>query len=402
MTIEIIPVTDKATLRRFIRVPFTVHERDNTWTPPLIVEREEAFSPKTNPFLRRAEVRFWLARRGGRDVGRITAQIDPLGQQTSNERVGHFGCLSADDDPEVFAALLRTAEEFLSSRGVTHVQGPFSLSINEEIGLLVDGFDTPPMLLMGHDPVYVAARLEALGYRKEKDVYAYLLNLETPFSSSVSRMLDRPLHSSVTLRRLNFKDYANEIRRMVDVYNDAWSGNWGFVPLTEEEAEAMARQMKLLLDDRLVWFAEADGRAVAFIVALPNVNEAVRDLNGRLFPFGWAKLLWRLKRRRVKTARVPLMGVRRSLSGTLIGSAIPLQLIGSLRPGAATFGFRAIELSWILEDNLPMRRILERLGARAYKTYRIYGKMLAPLVEGLAAPASSSNRPIQLAPQASV
>src|SRR5581483_11848862 len=234
------------------------------------------------------------------------------------------------------------------------VQGPFSLSINEEIGLLVDGFDTPPMLLMGHDPVYVAARLEALGYRKEKDVYAYLLNLETPFSSSVSRMLDRPLHSSVTLRRLNFKDYANEIRRMVDVYNDAWSGNWGFVPLTEEEAEAMARQMKLLLDDRLVWFAEADGRAVAFIVALPNVNEAVRDLNGRLFPFGWAKLLWRLKRRRVKTARVPLMGVRRSLSGTLIGSAIPLQLIGSLRPGAATFGFRAIELSWILEDNLPM------------------------------------------------
>ena len=377
MTIEIVPVTDRAMLRRFIRVPFAVHEHDSAWAPPLLMEREEAFSPKHNPFLRRAEVRFWLARRGGRDVGRITAQIDPLAQRSSDARVGHFGCLSAEDNPEVFAALLNTAEDFLRSRGVTHVQGPFSLSINEETGLLVEGFETPPMLLMGHDPVYAAARLEALGYRKEKDVYAYLLDMETPLSSSARRMLELPLPASVTMRRLNFKDYSNEIRRIVDIYNDAWSGNWGFVPLTEPEGEAMAKQMRMLLDDRLVWFAEADGQAVAFIVALPNINEAVRDLDGRLLPFGWAKLLWRLKMRRVKSARVPLMGVRRSLSGTLIGSAIPLQLIGSVLPANADFGFRWIELSWILEDNLPMRRILERLGARAYKTYRVYGKVLA-------------------------
>ena len=376
MTIEIVPVTDRAMLRRFIRVPFAVHEHDSAWAPPLLMEREEAFSPKHNPFLRRAEVRFWLARRDGRDVGRITAQIDPLAQRSSDDRVGHFGCLSAEDDPEVFAALLNTAEDFLRSRGVTHVQGPFSLSINEETGLLVEGFETPPMLLMGHDPVYAAARLEALGYRKEKDVYAYLLDMETPLSSSVRRMLELPLPASVTMRRLNFKDYSNEIRRIVDIYNDAWSGNWGFVPLTEPEGEAMAKQMRMLLDDRLVWFAEVDGQAVAFIVALPNINEAVRDLDGRLFPFGWAKLLWRLKMRRVKSARVPLMGVRRSLSGTLIGSAIPLQLIGSVLPASAAFGFRWIELSWILEDNLPMRRILERLGARTYKTYRVYGKEL--------------------------
>jgi hypothetical protein len=377
MTIEIVPVTDRAMLRRFIRVPFAVHEHDSAWAPPLLMEREEAFSPKHNPFLRRAEVRFWLARRDGRDVGRITAQIDPLAQRNPNGRVGHFGCLSVEDNPEVFAALLNTAEDFLRSRGVTHVQGPFSLSINVETGLLVEGFETPPMLLMGHDPVYAAARLEALGYRKEKDVYAYLLDMETPLSSSARRMLEFPLPASVTMRRLNFKDYSNEIRRIVDIYNDAWSGNWGFVPLTEPEGEAMAKQMRMLLDDRLVWFAEADGQAVAFIVALPNINEAVRDLNGRLFPFGWAKLLWRLKMRRVKSARVPLMGVRRSLSGTLIGSAIPLQLIGSVLPAITDFGFRWIELSWILEDNLPMRRILERLGARAYKTYRVYGKVLA-------------------------
>jgi hypothetical protein len=376
MTIEIVPVTDRAMLRRFIRVPFAVHEHDSAWVPPLLMEREEAFSPKHNPFLRRAEVRFWLARRDGRDVGRITAQIDPLAQRSSDGRVGHFGCLSVEDNPEVFAALLNTAEDFLRSRGVTHVQGPFSLSINEETGLLVEGFETPPMLLMGHDPVYAAARLEALGYLKEKDVYAYLLDMETPLSSSARRMLERPLPAAVTMRRLDFKDYSNEIRRIVDIYNDAWSGNWGFVPLTEPEGEAMAKQMRMLLDERLVWFAEADGQAVAFIVALPNLNEAVRDLDGRLFPFGWAKLLWRLKLRRVKSARVPLMGMRRSLSETLIGSAIPLQLIGSVLPANAAFGFRWIELSWILEDNLPMRRILERLGARAYKTYRVYGKVL--------------------------
>src|ERR1700749_1861531 len=203
MTIEIIPVINKSLLQRFIRVPFAVHEHDKAWTPPLLMEREEAFSPKTNPFLRRAEVRFWLARRDGRDVGRITAQIDPLAQQEAAKRsdprrIGHFGCLSAVDDPEVFTALLRTAEDFLSTRGVTHVQGPFTLCINEETGLLVDGFDTPPMMLMGHDPVYAAQRLEALGYQKEKDVYAYLLDLQTPFPSSAQRMMDRPPHSSVT------------------------------------------------------------------------------------------------------------------------------------------------------------------------------------------------------------
>jgi GNAT superfamily N-acetyltransferase len=376
MTVEIVRVTDSATLRRFIHVPFVVHENDSAWIPPLLTERKQAFSPRDNEFLRRAEVRFWLARRNGRDVGRISAQIDPLAQRGGEGPVGHFGCLSAVDDPEVFAALLGTVEDFLKSRGVTRACGPFTLSINEETGLLVEGFDAPPMLLMGHDPAYAGARLEALGYRKEKDVYAYLLDMEAPLSRSAHGMLERPLPGSVTMRRLNLSDYANEIRRMVDIYNDAWSGNWGFVPLTEPEADEMARRLRMLLDERLVWFAEADGQAVAFIVVLPNVNEAVRDLDGRLLPFGWAKLLWRLKFRGVKSARVPLMGVRRSLAGTMIGSAIPLQLIGAVLPANAAFGFHWIELSWILEDNLPMRRILERLGARAYKTYRVYGKAL--------------------------
>ena len=193
MTVEIIPVNDKAMLRRFIQVPSAVHAHDKAFIAPLVMEREEAFSPKDNEFLRRAEVRFWIARCDGRDIGRITAQIDPLAQHAGAQRMGHFGCISAIDDPEVFAALVRTAEEFLTSRGVTHIRGPFSLSINEETGLLVEGFDTPPMLLMGHDPAYAGQQLEALGYRKERDVYAYLLDMQAPLPDTARRMLDRPL-----------------------------------------------------------------------------------------------------------------------------------------------------------------------------------------------------------------
>lgn len=376
MRIEVVPVAGGRELRRFIRVPFAVHRDDPTWIPPLLMERKEAFSAKTNEFLRRAEARFWVARSNGRDVGRISAQIDPLARHNGSP-AGHFGCLSAVDDREVFASLLGAAEEFLRSRGIERALGPFSLSINEETGLLVDGFDTPPMMLMGHDPRYAAGHLESLGYRKEKDVYAYLIDRDAaPLSSAVRQLFERRLAKSVRLRQLDFGDYANEIRRMVDIFNDAWSENWGFVPLTNAEADEMAKRMRLLLDARLVWFAEMEGEAVGFIVMLPNVNEAIADLDGRLLPFGWAKLLWRLKMRRVKSARVPLMGVRKRLSGTVIGSTLPIALISALEPGADAFGFRKVELSWILEDNRPMRHILERLGASAYKTYRVYGKAL--------------------------
>jgi hypothetical protein len=376
MTLEIIPVTDKAELRRFIRVPFLVHKNDGTWVPPLLSEREEAFTPSKNEFLRRSEVRFWMARRDGKDIGRISAQIDPLAQKEDSPAIGHFGCLSAIDDPEVFGALFETAEAFLHSRGTRRVQGPFTLSINEETGLLIDGFDTRPMMMMGHDPAYLADHVEAAGYRRQGDVLAYLLDLDRPLSKSARNMLERPLASSVVMRRLNLKDYDNEVRRIVSIFNDAWSENEGFVPMTEAETDELATRLKLLLDERLVWFAEINGEPVAFIVVLPNINEAIRDLNGRLFPFGVAKLLWRLKVKGLKSARVPLMGVRKSLAGTVLGSALPLQLIGAVWPNAKKLGFRWIELSWILEKNRPMRSILERLGAEAYKTYRIYEKAL--------------------------
>jgi hypothetical protein len=256
------------------------------------------------------------------------------------------------------------------------MEGPFNLNINEETGLLVDGFDTPPVVMMGHDKPYIAGRLEEYGLVKEKDVYAYLYDITVELPKSVRRLLDRELPKDLTVRRLDMKRLQTEIRNVTSIFNDAWSGNWGFVPWTETEADYLAKALKPLLDPRLTSLVERNGEPVGFMIGLPNLNEAIRDLKGKMLPFGWAKLLWRLKVSGVKTARVPLMGVRRAAAHDMIGSLMPFLMIDMVRKEALKMGFTHIELSWILEDNLPMRRMNESLGAVAYKTYRIYEKAI--------------------------
>ncbi|HYH19630.1 MAG TPA: dATP pyrophosphohydrolase [Azospirillum sp.] len=369
--VEILPVTGRAGMDRFIRVPFDLHRDDPTWVPPLLMERRDALSSRENPYFRHAEAAFWIARRNGRDVGRVSAQLDRLAEAGT----GHFGLLAAVDDGAVVGALMETAERWLRARGAARALGPFNLSINEETGLLVDGFDTPPMLMMGHDRPYLGPLLERAGYSKAKDVLAYLS--EGPdLPAGVRALLARPLPPNVRIRRLRMADYRREVGALTDIFNDAWSGNWGFVPLTGDEIDHMARQMKPLIDERLVWFAEVDGQPAAFAVCLPNLNEAIRDLDGRLLPFGWAKLLWRLKVSGVRSARVPLMGVRRRYADSLLGSLLAFLIIAAVRREAADLGLHRIEMSWILEDNRPMRRIAEAVGGRPYKTYRLYGKPL--------------------------
>ncbi|HYD68178.1 dATP pyrophosphohydrolase [Azospirillum sp.] len=369
--IEILPVAGRAELERFIRLPFALHRDDPHWIPPLLMERRDALSSSKNPYFRHAEAAFWIARRGGRDVGRVSAQLDRLAAPGT----GHFGLLAAVDDPAVVGALMDTAERWLRARGATRVLGPFNLSINEETGLLVDGFDTPPMLMMGHDRPYLGRLLERAGYAKAKDVLAYLS--EGPeLPAGVRAMVARPLPPNVRIRPLRMADYRREVGALTAIFNDAWSGNWGFVPLTADEIDHMARQMKPLIDERLVWFAEVDGEPAAFAVCLPNLNEAIRDLDGRLLPFGWAKLLWRLKVSGVRSARVPLMGVRRKHADSLLGGLLAFLIIAAVRREAAALGLHRIEMSWILEDNVPMRRIAEAVGGRPYKTYRLYGKAL--------------------------
>lgn len=373
--ISIVPVEGRALLDRFIRLPNRLHRDDPHYIAPLHLERLDALTPK-NPFFGHADVQFWIARKDGRDVGRISAQIDRQALAVRPDATGHFGLIAAEDDPDVFRALISQAETWLRARGMKRMLGPFNLNINEEMGLLVSGFDTPPMLLMGHDRPYVGPRLEEQGLAKEKDVFAYLYDISVDLPVSVRRLLDRPLPKDLKVRRIDFKRYNDEIRAITDIFNDAWLNNWGFVPLTAVETDHLAKSLKPLLDPRLVSIVEQDGEPVGFLVTLPNLNEAIRDLGGRLLPFGWAKLLWRLKIRGVKTARVPLMGVKRSAAQGVIGSLLPFLLIDTVRKEVVPLGYTHIELSWILEDNLPMRRINESLGGVAYKTYRIYGKAL--------------------------
>ncbi len=373
--IEVIPVEGRALLDRFIRVPHAIHRGDPHYVAPLHLERLDALTPK-NPFFGHADVQFWIARKDGRDAGRISAQIDHQELAIRPDAAGHFGMIAAEDDPALFGALLSTAEDWLRARGRARSEGPLNLNVNEETGLLVEGFDTPPMLLMGHDRPYVGARIEEQGYAKEKDVFAYVIDISTDMPASARRLVDRPLPQGITLRRMDFKRYDDEVRAITDIFNDAWRDNWGFVPLSEEETDHLGKSLKPLLDPRLAAFVEQNGEPVGFLIALPNLNEAIRDLGGKLLPFGWAKLLWRLKLAGVKSARVPLMGIKPAAARGVSGAVLPFLLIDAVRREAMKMGFTQLELSWILEDNRPMRHIIEKVGSRAYKTYRIYGKPL--------------------------
>lgn len=373
--IAIIPVVTPDELDRFVRLPMRLSAHDPKYIAPLIMERKEALTPKTNPFFAHAEVQMWLAVRAGRDVGRISAQIDALTPEALG-KVGHFGMIAAEDDPAIFAALFAQAEDWLRARGRDRAMGPFNLSINEEVGLLVDGFDTPPMVMMGHDPAYVAARVEQQGYAKAKDVYAYVCPTKTDVPSAALRRVRRGVPEGVVIRQLDMKRYDEEVATLTEILNDAWAGNWGFTPTTEAETQALAKNMRLIVDPRLALFAEIDGETAGMVVFLPNLNEAIRDLKGKLLPFGWAKLLWRLKVSGLKTVRVPLMGVRRKFAGTLRGQVLPFILVDRAKTKAHELGYETAELSWLLEDNMPIRRIVEHSGAEIYKTYRIYEKAL--------------------------
>ena len=375
---KITPVTGRADLRRFLAVARGVLGDDPAWVPPLTMERLRHLDPRHNPYFQHAEAAFWIAWRGDRPVGRISAQIDRLRAAGEAEATGHFGFLDAEDDAAVFRQLLTTAETWLRQRGARSVTGPFSLSINDESGLLVEGFETPPVVMMGHAKPYYARHVEACGYRKIKDLlaYRYELNQEPPeavraFTAKVAK------ENALTFRGLDPKAFRAEIARVGAIFNDAWAGNWGFVPFSDADLRYLAHNVKPLLRPGDVAFGEVAGETAAMAICLPNINEAVRDLGGRLLPFGWARALWRLKVKGTRSARVPLMGVARRYQGTAVSAALMLGVIERIRADHRRRGTRWAELSWILEDNAPMRKMIERLGGVTYKTYRIYGKEIA-------------------------
>ena len=367
-------VQNRAQMNEFIRLPRLLYRDDPNWVCPLYFEQKERFSKK-NPFFQHARWRAWIAWRGGHPVGRISAQIDELHLQKFRDQTGHFGCLEAEDDPQVFEILFRSAENWLKTEGMQRITGPFNLSINEECGLQIDGFDTPPRIMMVHGRPYYGQAVEAAGYRKAVDLIAYRQppDFEVPkvMQRLVSRVADR-----VHIRPLNRKRLKSELALLRDIFNDAWSENWGMVPITEAEFDEIGKAMSLLIDDNFVQIAEVDGEAAAMIVCLPNVNEAIQDLHGSLLPFGWLKLLWRLKLRYPKTARIPLMGVRKKYHHTPFGPALSFMITDTLRHPVLARGIREMEMSWILEHNSGMRNIIESLGGHACQTFRLYEKAL--------------------------
>lgn len=372
--LKVAPVEDRHRLRQFIRVPWSIYADDPVWVPPLIFERRQHLSSR-NPFFEHAKCKYWIAYRGARPVGRISAQVDQLHLERYQDATGFFGMLEAEDDGETFRVLLDTAESWLRDQGIRRVLGPFNLSINQECGMLVEGFDTPPAVMMGHARPFYGARVEENGYNKEKDLLAYLIGGDLEITPTMRAVMKKAA-KRVQIRPLRRSVYLEEMQILQDIFEDAWSQNWGFVPFTKAEFQHMGKDLKFLVPDDLVQIAEVENVPVAFIVLMPNINEAIKDLNGKLFPGGWLKLLWRLKVAHPETARVPLMGVRQRYHSSRLGAALALMLIERVTEAGLRRGLRQAELSWILNDNLGMRSILDALGGVIYKRYRIYGKEL--------------------------
>ncbi len=372
--LQVNPVNNRHEQRLFIRLPWSIYADDPAWIPPLILERKEHLSPR-NPYFEHARYQSWIAYRDGTAVGRISAQIDQLHLERSRQKEGFFGMIEAEDNAETFAALFQTAEAWLRDHGMRRVMGPYNLSINQELGLLVDGFGTPPFMMMGHARPYYADSIEENGYQKIKDLYAYIIDSFIEVPATMQRIVKRAKRR-VTIRSLRKSNFDEDIKIIGDIFNDAWSENWGFLPYTEAEFNQLAKDFKLVLDFELVKIAEVDGKPAAFMVVVPNINEAIRDLNGRLFPIGWLKLLWRLKVRFPQTARLPFMGVRKQYHDSILGAALAFMVIHAAHAPALKRGVKKTELSWILEDNYGIRNIIESIGGTIHKTYRIYSKDL--------------------------
>lgn len=371
--VEVRPVSGRADLDRFIKLPWRIYQNDPLWVPPLITEVRELLNPVKHPFYQHAEVECFLAFRGELPVGRIAAILNRAHNQFQGDRLGFFGLFESVNDQAVADALLQRAETWLTQRGCDRVQGPMNLSTNEELyspGVLVDGFDKPPAIMMSHSPRYYAGLLERTGYSKAKDLLAYW-NDGDVMPERLRRALDTlTKRLKITLRPLNMKDFDREVERIKEIYNSAWEQNWGFVPMSEAEFAFMARKLRPIVDPRMCLLAEHGEEPIAFALQLPDFNQALKHLNGRLLPIGVFKFLW--YKRKIRSVRVITLGAKPEWRNKGLDGLLIAKIHEVLQPLDMPRG----ECSWILEDNLPMRNTLERLGAFVYKTYRVFEKPL--------------------------
>lgn len=380
--INIRPVLNKADKKAFIDLPFRLYANDPNWVPPLKDEVSGLITPGKNPWFEHGEAELFLAERNGKVVGRISAHIDQLALQQPPEQgmgpgCGNWGLFEAED-AKVAAALIARAEEALRAKGMTRSMGPISLAMWDEPGLLVQGFEQPPVVMMGFNSANYAEWVEVAGYAGAQDLLTYDLPIDKGLPELANRIVAMGERSDrIHIRKVDKSRFNEEAALLLSILNDAWSDNWGFVPFTDAEIAYAGKKLKPIVYEDLIRVAELDGEPVAFMMTIPDLNEKLKDFGGTLWPFNWAKLLWWLRAPKVRTMRVPLMGVVKRLQSTRMASQLALTLVEYIRRDAVgNYGATRGDFGWVLASNAPMRSVGEAVGGTINKVYRIYEKAL--------------------------
>jgi hypothetical protein len=374
--VSIRPVRTRRELKRFVKVPFRLHRDHPQWVPPLIYERMQFLDRGKNPWFEHGEAEYFLAEREGEPVGRITAQIDRGWDESQGGSDGMFGFLETIDDREVAAALLGAAEDWIGGRGRRRLLGPMDFTTNDEVGLLIEGYEIRPLILQNWHPPFYRALLEGLGYGKAMDLLMWHLALGElkegdAFAPEIHAAAEKALREEgISIRNIDKGNLSEEMRRFTEVYNEAWADNWGFVPATDAEVEFHAKMLKQVIDEDWGFIAEKDGETVGVAFTLPDINQAMAKTRGRLLPFGWLRFL--LAKRRIDRVRVFALGVKNEYRHSGVAAGLYLKHLEAASPDGVPAG----ETGWILETNEPMNRAMEGMGGKVVKKYRIYEKAL--------------------------
>jgi GNAT superfamily N-acetyltransferase len=369
--IEISPVNTAAAKRQFLEFPYGLYRDDPNWVAPLRIDQKEILDPSRHPFYKHADMHCFLATSSGAVCGRIAAIVDRDANAARNERVGTFGFFESIDSSDVAAALFASARAWLSARGMTLLRGPMNPSINYEAGLLVDGFDSTPRVMVTYNPPYYERLFLGAGLHSVRDLYAYRLTRRSPEGerqrwSKLERALRMVSNPDAIIRPVKMNQFDADVQGVWRIYNEAWRGNWGAAPCSPDELRYIARQLKPIMIPELAVGAEAGGQLIGFAIAVPDINQALKHAHGSLFPFGLLKILY--YRRGIKSLRVVALGVLEQYRDT----GIAARLYAAIYRKSLELGYTEAECSWVVEDNRPMRKSLEFLGGERYKTYRIY------------------------------
>jgi hypothetical protein len=375
--VSISPVRTRSELKRFVKVPFHLHRDQPQWVAPLIFERMEFLDRKKNPWFEHGEAEYFLAERDGEAIGRITAHLDRRWDSYQGGSDAMFGFFETSNDPEVAAALLGAATEWARAKGRGRLLGPMDFTTNDEIGILIEGYERRPMILEPWHPPHYRELIEAEGFGKAMDVQMWELQFGDlkegeRFDPSIHEAAEKGLRDEgIVIRNMRKREMADEVRRFMDVYNEAWGDNWGFVPITDAEVEFQAKSLKQVIAENWAFMAEKDGEVVGAALTLPDINQVMAKLNGRLLPFGWLKFL--LGKRKIDQLRVFALGVKHDYRHSGVAAGLYLK---HLEEAAVPGGIAGGEMGWILETNGPMNRAMEGMGGKVVKKYRIYEKAL--------------------------